>query len=86
MKVDFTLHNVAHLVKFDENLLNEYDRQMIKRIWRIDQQRACYVWRYFTVDSTKEMLIKMRQKLRFDIVHETYKLSNSNYDFEDESD
>ena len=32
------------------------------------------------------MLIKMRQKFRFDIVHETYKLSNSNYDFENEND
>ena len=57
---------------------------MIKRIWKIEQQRACYVWRYFTNDSTKKMLIKLKQELRFDIVIETYKLLNSDYDFENE--
>ena len=86
MKIDFTFHNVAHLIKFDVNFLDEYDRQMIKRIWRIEQQRTCYVWRYFTNDNTKKMLIKLKQKLQFDIVIETYKLLNSNYDFENEDD
>ena len=86
MRIDLTLHNVAHLVKFDVNFLNEYDRQMIQRIWRIYQQQACYVLIYLTADSTKKMLIKMRQELRSDIVHEAYKLSGSDYDFGDESD
>ena len=86
MKIDLILHSVVHLVKFDVNFLDEYDRQMIKRIWRIEQQRACYVWRYFTNDSTKKMLIKLRQELRSDIVTETYKLLNSDYDFENEDD
>ena len=36
MKIDFIFHNVAHLIKFDVNFLNEYDRQMIKRIWKIE--------------------------------------------------
>ena len=86
MKIDFIFHNVAHLIKFDVNFLNEYDRQIIKRIWKIEQQWICYVWRYFTNDNTKKMLIKLRQEFRFDIVIETYKLLNSNYDFENEND
>ena len=86
MGVGLTLHRAAHLVKFDVDFLDGYDRQMIKRIWRIGQQRACYVWRYFTADSTEEVLIKMRQELRSGIVHEAYKLPSSDYDFEDGSD
>lgn len=32
INVNFTLHKVAHFIKFDMNFLNDYDRQMIKKI------------------------------------------------------
>lgn len=80
MRIDFTLHKVAHLIKFHLDFFDEIDRQVIKRMWKIDQERLCYVWRFVTIDNTKKILIKLRQEIRFEIVKNNYSLSNANYD------
>ena len=86
MGLEVTLHKAAHLCKFDVNLLNGMDRQVIKRVWRIGQPNPCHVWRLSTVDNTEEVLIKLRQEIRGGIVQEAYKLSSQKYDVDDEDD
>ena len=86
MCVGLTLHKAANLVKFDLDFSDGNDRQVIKRIRRIGQDRPCHVWRLMTVDNTEEFLVKLRQDVRFDIDKGGYSLPTAEYDGEEEEE
>ena len=83
MKMNLIFHRTTHFIKFDVNFLNDYDRQMIKRIWKIDQNKICYVWHYYVQNNIEKILIKLRQKIKIEIVSKTYKLLNFDYDVDE---